>query len=66
MDKPGIQIRHLPRGVYWEICGAAPDTYQNGAYWATYSRLQCSLKMLMVYQDVQPFDVLAGTEFLTT
>ena len=29
------QIRHLPGGVYWEKCGAARDTYQNGAYWAT-------------------------------
>lgn len=29
------QIRHLPGGVYWETCGAAYDTYQNGAYWAT-------------------------------
>jgi len=29
------QIRHLPGGVYWEVCGAAHDTYQNGAYWAT-------------------------------
>jgi hypothetical protein len=29
------QIRHLPGGVYWETCGAARDTYQNGAYWAT-------------------------------
>lgn len=29
------QIRHLPGGVYWETCGAAHDTYQNGAYWAT-------------------------------
>jgi hypothetical protein len=29
------QIRHLPGGVYWEQCNAAPDTYQNGAYWAT-------------------------------
>jgi len=29
------QIRHLPGGVYWERCGAARDTYQNGGYWAT-------------------------------
>ncbi len=29
------QIRHLPGGIYWETCGAARDTYQNGAYWAT-------------------------------
>jgi hypothetical protein len=29
------QIRHLPGAVYWESCGAAHDTYQNGAYWAT-------------------------------
>jgi hypothetical protein len=28
------QIRHLPGGVYWEQ-GCTPDTYQNGAYWAT-------------------------------
>ena len=29
------QIRHLPGGIYWEMCAAAQDTYQNGAYWAT-------------------------------
>ncbi|MBC8471058.1 MAG: hypothetical protein H8D56_16425 [Planctomycetes bacterium] len=29
------QIRHLPGGVYWELCVARRDTYQNGAYWAT-------------------------------
>lgn len=29
------QIRHLPGGVYWEMCVANKDTYQNGAYWAT-------------------------------
>jgi hypothetical protein len=29
------QIRHLPGGVYWELCVAGRDTYQNGAYWAT-------------------------------
>jgi hypothetical protein len=29
------QIRHLPGGVYWEMCVAGRDTYQNGAYWAT-------------------------------
>ncbi|UCD50543.1 MAG: hypothetical protein JSW27_23830 [Phycisphaerales bacterium] len=29
------QIRHLPGGVYWEKARCAPDTYQNGAYWAT-------------------------------
>ena len=28
------QIRHLPGGAYWAACGAARDTYQNGAYWA--------------------------------
>jgi hypothetical protein len=29
------QIRHLPGGVYWEMCVAGKNTYQNGAYWAT-------------------------------
>jgi hypothetical protein len=32
------QIRHLPGGVYWELCleTASPrDVYQNGTYWAT-------------------------------
>jgi len=29
------QIRHLPGGVHWEKARCAPDTYQNGAYWAT-------------------------------
>jgi len=29
------QIRHLPGGIYWEMCVAGQDTYQNGAYWAT-------------------------------
>ena len=29
------QIRHLPAGIYWQSCLAAPETYQNGAYWAT-------------------------------
>ena len=29
------QIRHLPGGVYWEQALCKPDTYQNGAYWAT-------------------------------
>lgn len=29
------QIRHLPGGIYWEMCVAGRDTYQNGAYWAT-------------------------------
>ncbi|MHC4583789.1 MAG: alpha-L-rhamnosidase-related protein [Planctomycetota bacterium] len=29
------QIRHLPGSVYWELCVASRDTYQNGAYWAT-------------------------------
>ncbi len=29
------QIRHLPGRVYWEKARCAPDTYQNGAYWAT-------------------------------
>jgi hypothetical protein len=28
------QVRHLPGGVYWEQ-SCQPDTYQNGAYWAT-------------------------------
>lgn len=28
------QFRHLPGGVYWER-GCKPDTYQNGAFWAT-------------------------------
>lgn len=28
------QIRHLPRGIYWERA-CQPDTYQNGGYWAT-------------------------------
>ena len=28
------QIRHLPGAVYWEQAGP-PDTYQNGAFWAT-------------------------------
>lgn len=36
------QIRHLPRGEYWEKVLAPPEvitqeTYQNGAYWATAS-----------------------------
>ena len=29
------QVRHLPGAVYWERADCAPDTYQNGAYWAT-------------------------------
>jgi hypothetical protein len=29
------QIRHLPGGLYWELCVTGRDTYQNGAYWAT-------------------------------
>ncbi len=29
------QIRHLPGGLHWERADCAPDTYQNGAYWAT-------------------------------
>jgi hypothetical protein len=29
------QIRHLPAGMYWEKTETAPDTYQNGAFWAT-------------------------------
>lgn len=29
------QIRHLPGGVYWEKALCKPDTYQNGAFWAT-------------------------------
>lgn len=28
------QIRHLPAKMYWERA-CPPDTYQNGAYWAT-------------------------------
>jgi len=28
------QVRHLLGGVYWEK-GCKPDTYQNGAHWAT-------------------------------
>ncbi|MBN1588830.1 MAG: hypothetical protein JW888_04890 [Pirellulales bacterium] len=28
------QIRHLPRGTYWEGCPYR-DRYQNGGYWAT-------------------------------
>jgi hypothetical protein len=28
------QIRHLPRGMYWEGVGYR-DAYQNGGYWAT-------------------------------
>ncbi len=28
------QVRHTPGGVYWEAA-CAPDTYQNGAFWAT-------------------------------
>ena len=29
------QVRHLPKGVYWEACAesAARDAYQNGGYW---------------------------------
>jgi len=29
------QIRQLPANVYWEKTETAPDTYQNGAFWAT-------------------------------
>jgi Bacterial alpha-L-rhamnosidase 6 hairpin glycosidase domain len=29
------QIRHLPGGLHWEKAACKPDTYQNGAYWAT-------------------------------
>ena len=30
------QLRHLPGGAFWEqTIGVKPDTYQNGAYWAT-------------------------------
>jgi len=28
-------IRQLPAGVYWEKTETLPDTYQNGAFWAT-------------------------------
>lgn len=28
------QIRHLPKGVYWDL-SCTRDTYQNGGYWAT-------------------------------
>ncbi|MBW4079840.1 hypothetical protein [Paenibacillus sp. S150] len=33
------QIRHLPRGEYWErlLIEVQPGEYQNGAYWATAS-----------------------------
>lgn len=31
------QIRHLPGGVYWEAASCAPNTYQNGGFWATAS-----------------------------
>ena len=32
------QVRHLLAGQYWEKAGfAAPETYQNGAYWGTAS-----------------------------
>lgn len=29
-------LRHIPRGEYWErlLAPVAPETYQNGAYWA--------------------------------
>jgi hypothetical protein len=27
------QIRHLPGGMYWQSCGAAQKTYQNGGFW---------------------------------
>lgn len=31
------QVRHLPAGEYWEklLIEVEPETYQNGAYWAT-------------------------------
>lgn len=29
------QVRHLPGGVYWELASCAPNTYQNGGFWAT-------------------------------
>jgi len=29
------QIRQLPAGIYWEKTETTPDTYQNGAFWAT-------------------------------
>ena len=29
------QIRHVPGGIYWEQALCQPDTYQNGAFWAT-------------------------------
>jgi hypothetical protein len=29
------QIRHLPAGIYWELCSTPRDSYQNGGYWAT-------------------------------
>ncbi len=30
------QLRHLPGGMYWQsVYHTQPDTYQNGAYWAT-------------------------------
>jgi hypothetical protein len=33
------QVRHLRRGEYWEklLIPVSPETYQNGAYWATAS-----------------------------
>ena len=33
------QVRHLPRGEYWErqLMFVEPETYQNGAFWATAS-----------------------------
>jgi hypothetical protein len=33
------QVRHLPRGEYWErqLMTVDPERYQNGAYWATAS-----------------------------
>ncbi len=29
------QVRHLPRGEYWERSSSGKDEYQNGGYWAT-------------------------------
>lgn len=38
------QIRHLPQGEYWQrtFMPVEPETYQNGAFWATPTEWFCS------------------------
>lgn len=58
------QVRHMPGGVYWTAVTEgqnSPDTFQNGAFWATYSGYAMAILREVSTETYAPFmaDLLA-------